>query len=69
MAKEVSLNEIIQQIREWQLETNNFRNDSWTQDIFKDKLHKLYAELNPIINNIDSNWRTDRAALNEDEQK
>ena len=69
MPENVSLNEMIEQIRLWQRETDNFRNDSWTQDVFKDKLHKLYAELNPIISSIDSNWRTDQAAQNEDEQK
>ena len=57
MPEKVSLNEIIEQIRLWQLETNNFRNDSWTQEAYQDKLKVLYEELAPIVNNIDTNSR------------
>lgn len=52
--KHVSLNEMIQQIREWQLETNNFRNDSWTQDAYRAKIRELFDVMAPIVNNIDS---------------
>jgi len=54
MSDQVSLNEMIQQIRAWQLETNNFRNDSWTQDAYREKIRELFDVMAPIVNNIDS---------------
>ena len=57
MADNISLNEMIQQIREWQLETDNFRNDSWTQDAYRDKIKELYDLMAPTINNMNSRQR------------
>jgi len=65
MPEKVSLNEMIEQIRLWQLETGNFRNDSWTQEAYQEKLKTLYATLAPIVNNIDTNSRLSR----EEEEK
>ena len=59
MSDNVSLNEMIQQIRDWQLETNNFRNDSWTQDAYKEKIRELFDIMAPIVNNIDSRKQMD----------
>ena len=53
MAETVSLNEMIAQIRAWQRETDNFRNDSWTQDAYKAKIRELFDHMAPIINNLD----------------
>ena len=64
MAERISLNEMIEQIRAWQRETNNFRNDSWTQEAYQKRLQELYAEFNPIISSM-STYETQ----NEDEQK
>ena len=60
MPENVSLNEMIEQIRLWQRETDNFRNDSWTQEAYQDKLKTLYAELAPIVNNIAASSRLKR---------
>lgn len=52
MADSISLNQMIEQIRAWQRETDNFRNDSWTQESYQNKLQELYAHLNPIISRM-----------------
>ena len=69
MANTISLNEIIAQIREWQRETVNFRNDSWTQDIYQNRLRTLHDMLNPIINNVDSEYRADQQGVKDEEEK
>lgn len=66
MPEKVSLNQMIEQIRAWQLETNNFRNDSWTQEAYQEKLKQLFEELNPIISGMSTYTRHGE---NEDEQK
>ena len=55
MADQVSLNEMIEQIRRWQLESNNFRNDSWTQDVYRERLTELHGQLADVINQISAN--------------
>ena len=42
MAEKVSLNDMIEQIRAWQRETKNFRNDSWMQESFQNRLQEWY---------------------------
>jgi len=69
MEKKVSLNEMIQQIREWQLETNNFRNDSWTQDAYRKKIQELFDVMAPIVNNIDSRQRHEKYTEEKDNKE
>ncbi|MBT6200089.1 MAG: hypothetical protein HOI21_06095 [Bacteroidetes Order II. Incertae sedis bacterium] len=57
MSKNISLNDMITQIRQWQLETDDFRNDSWTKDEYKSRLTELYGHLSGIINNVNVNYR------------
>lgn len=57
MYKNISLNDMITQIRQWQLETNNFRNDSWTKDEYKSRLTELHGHLSGVINNINVDYR------------
>ena len=59
MANHISLNEMIEQIRAWQRETDNFRNDSWTQDAYREKIKELFNVMAHIINNIDSRQRAE----------
>ena len=69
MAETVSLNEMIAQIRAWQRETDNFRNDSWTQDAYKAKIRELFDAMAPIVNNIDSRQRPEQYEQTEDGQE
>ena len=69
MAETVSLNEMIAQIRAWQRETDNFRNDSWTQDAYKAKIRELFDAMAPIVNNIDSRQRPEQYEQTEDRQE
>lgn len=66
MSKNISLNDMITQIRQWQLETDDFRNDSWTKDEYKSRLTELYGHLSGIINNVNVNYRN---STPESEQK
>ena len=69
MANNISLNDMIEQIRAWQRETDNFRNDSWTQDAYKEKIQELFDVMAPIINNIDSRQRPEKYEQNADGQE
>lgn len=69
MANNISLNDMIEQIRAWQRETDNFRNDSWTQDAYKAKIKELFDAMAPIVNNIDSRQRPDQYEQTEDGQE
>ena len=60
MANHISLNDMIEQIRAWQRETDNFRDDSWTQDAYKEKIRELFDTMAPIVNNIDSRQRSEK---------
>ena len=69
MANNISLNDMIEQIRAWQRETDNFRNDSWTQDAYKAKIKELFDAMAPIVNNIDSRQRPAQYEQTEDGQE
>lgn len=67
MAKNISLNDMIAQIRQWQLETGDFRNDSWTKDEYKSRLTELYGHLSGIINNVNVDYRNPTSESKEKE--
>lgn len=70
MAEKVSLNEMIEQIRAWQRETKNFRNDSWMQESFQNRLQELFDELAPIVTEANSFTHPDNdPRLKDDKQK
>ena len=70
MAEKVSLNDMIEQIRAWQRETKNFRNDSWMQESFQNRLQELFDELAPIITEANSYAHpSNDPHLKDDEQK
>ena len=50
--KKVTLNEMIDQIREWHSEALNMRNDGWTQQVFKDRLAFLHARMSAVVESI-----------------
>ena len=52
MANNVTLNEMIAQIREWHNEALNMRNDGWTQQAFKDRLEFLHARTTAVVESI-----------------
>jgi|DEB0MinimDraft_10_1074344.scaffolds.fasta_scaffold35969_2 hypothetical protein len=52
MSGQVSLDQMIRQIREWHNEALNMRNDGWTQQAYKDRLNFLHARTTAIIESI-----------------
>ena len=50
--KNLSVESIIQTIKQWKLEVENFRNDGWVQKGYEDKLKEVFSESGKALSNL-----------------
>ena len=50
--RNLSVESIIQTIKQWKLEVENFRNDGWVQKGYEDKLKEVFSESEKALSSL-----------------
>ena len=52
MNKDISLKEILQTLKKWELESLNHRNDGWVKRGYKEKIKKVFSQSGKILKKL-----------------